>query len=218
MSFWKAQADRIAKWGMLRTFNYYLFGVLLHKLGITICVGYRLDGEVRSAEPTAGTSLTTLRSWSDWTDRDLQVLQKCDDASRLEVFRGYAAIGDECVVARDQDGELAGYTWVGQRTKFPLARGERMSYVHDGTIYPAHRGKGVFPILLAYACACARNQQAEPLPIVADCLVVNYASRRGLMKAGFVPFGHILRIRNWTWTWPSKAEGRPARSYDVAAR
>jgi hypothetical protein len=218
MSFWKAQADRMSQWGLLRTFNYYLFGVLLNKLGITISVAYRLARDVCSTEPSAGTTLSTLRAWSDWTDRDLQVLRTCDDASRLEVFRGYAARGDECVVVRSQEGELAGYTWVGQRTDFPLTRGERVSYVHDGTIYPEFRGKGIFPILLANTCVCGKNQQAEHLPIVADCLVVNYASRRGLVKAGFEPFGRILRIRKWTWTWPNKTARFPAKSYDVAAR
>jgi RimJ/RimL family protein N-acetyltransferase len=218
MSFWKAQADRISEWGFLRTFNYYLFGVLLNKLGITICVAYQHEGNIGSTDAPAGTTFTLLDSWSDWTDRDLHILQSCDDASRLDVFRQYAAIGDACVVARSQNGDLAGYTWVGPRTDFPMARGERVSYVHDGTTYPAYRGKGIFPIMLVAACAAARKQQAEALPIVADILVVNYASRRGVEKVGFVPCGYILRLRKWAWVWSSKAARRPAKTYDVAAR
>src|SRR5262252_7760639 len=126
MSFWKAQADRISQWGLLRTFNYYLFGVLFHKLGITLCVAYKHEGDLGTTEPPAGTILTTLHSWSDWKDTDLEVLRTCDDVSRFDVFRGYDALGDECVVVRSLDGELAGYTWVGQRTDFPSARDERV--------------------------------------------------------------------------------------------
>ncbi len=95
------------------------------------------------------------------------------------------------------DGRLAAYGWVtfdeerigelGLRVR--LAPGE--AYIWDCATLPAHRGKRLYPALLAYITRTLRAEGFRFVLIGADA--DNHASQQGFLLNGFQPVVDMLR-------------------------
>ena len=97
--------------------------------------------------------------------------------------------GRECYVAVCDD-DIAGYAWVSADSlhvdeiacTLPLAPDE--VFIYDCFVDEAHRGKGIYPLMLQAALRdCAAQRHIRRALIGAAS--VNHASLRGIRKAGF---------------------------------
>ena len=198
--FWKGQRDRISQWGLLRTLGYYLFAVAPDKLGIKFLSAYELTGQSVRTSQLSNATFTLLDSAEDWSARDREILHGFLPEKDLQLFKGFSARGDRCAVARCGDTELACMCWIEETTKYCFAPGSRGFMIHNCYTLPEHRGKGLYPATLSFACNDLRSQ-VEAARIFIECSVVNYASQRGILKAGFAPLGWTINVRNRNWYW-----------------
>lgn len=199
-SFWIRQHERISEWGLVRTLGYYLFAVAPDKFGIKFMSAFELTGEPVQTSQLSNATFTLLNSAEDWSASDLEILQGFLPERDLQLFKGFFARGDRCAVARCGDAELACMCWIEETTKYCFAPGSRGFVIHNCYTLPKHRGKGLYPATLFFACNHLRSQM-KSVRIFIECSVVNYASKQGILKAGFVPLGWTINIRNRNWRW-----------------
>jgi hypothetical protein len=200
--FWSNQRERISHWGLARTASYYLLGVAPDKLGLQLLSAYEYIGPIAPLTPTADLSYSVLESMNDFTPHDLDRLRAVQDLSRLGLFSDYFARGGRCAVARSAVSGLVCMTWMEFVNDHPINPGRPCVRFHNGLTWPDHRGKGLHPQLLSFACNYLRRSGPSNARIIVDCLFVNYASKKGIERAGFTPIGMIVTVfgRNWLWT------------------
>jgi len=199
-AFWSSQRERISQWGLFRTLGYYAFGVAGHKAGIWLTDSFELPAQPRAVAKSPEVTFDIVGSMAAWTARDLESLRACEGISLLPLYPGFFAAGDQCAVARWRGDELACVCWMHRRSDYPLANGNPIFLIQYCFTLPGQRGKGLYPQTLAHACSSIRGG-SEPLPIFIDCSTFNYASKRGIHKAGFQLVGRILRAFGRTWNW-----------------
>ncbi len=202
MRFWKRQRDRISEWGFLRTAGYYLFAVLPDKLGIKLLSSFEHSGVLLPLPACPSVTFSILTSTADWTARDLELLQKFQDVSIAWLFPNFFARGDSCVVARWEGLELACVCWLEQTEEYAFAPGKPCILIHNCFTFPAHRGKGLYPQTLSFARQYLQSARPEISRIFIDCSIANYASKRGIQKAGFSPVGTVFNAFKQSWVWP----------------
>jgi RimJ/RimL family protein N-acetyltransferase len=200
--FWANQRERISHWGLARTASYYLLGVAPDKFGLRLLSAYEYIGQKAPVTPAADLCFSMLESMNDFTSHDLERLLTVQEESRLQLFSEYFARGGKCAVARSADSGLVCMTWMAFLNDYPISPGQPCVHFHNGLTWPDHRGKGLHPRLLSFACNFLRSGEASKVRIFIDCLLVNFASRKGIQRAGFTPIGIIVTAfrRNWHWT------------------
>jgi hypothetical protein len=214
--FWSNQRQRINHWGWFRTLNYYLFGVAADKVGVKILSVYEYSARTALTSPLQPT-FAIIESMGGWTNSDLKHLHACFDASRLQVFSEYFERGDKCAVARWAGSELACICWFETTGCYPLAVGENSAVIHSCFTLPGSRGRGVFPQTLCFTCNFLTNQPGISR-IFIDCSAVNYASQRGIIKAGFTSLGIMVTACRQTWHWTKPGSSKLVKTNTVAVR
>jgi hypothetical protein len=201
-TLWTNQRERVAEWGLLRTISYYIFGVAAHKLaGIWFMDSFEWPDQP-VLPSTSAAEFALLESMSDWTDRDRELLNTHQGITLSPLFPGFFAAGDKCAVARYNGGELACVCWIHPTSDYPLARNMASFVIQYCFTLPEWRGKGLYPQTLAFACKSLRSRERTASRLFVDCSSFNYASKRGILKAGFQPAGWILKAFRRTWAWP----------------
>jgi hypothetical protein len=152
------------------------------------------------------------------TDRDRELLRACQGGARLDLYRGYFSRGKKCAVARLEGSELACMLWMRTMSEYCQNRGRRSIVLSDAITLPDHRGKGLYPQTLSFICDYATGIWSEAVSIYADCSVVNYASKKGLLKAGFVPNGLIISVFGRSWHLPASRTGKYSEIDATSAR
>jgi hypothetical protein len=201
--FWRGQRERVAEWGLSRTLSYYVFGVAAHKVGVKIWDDFEYPLHAIPLTGSRDATSSVLESMADWTSRDLELLQEHQSISLLPLYPGFFARGDRCVVARWKGSELACVCWAHPTSEYVLAPGVPGFLIQYCFTLPEHRGKGLYPQTLASACSYLRDHCGWPVRIFVDCSTFNYASKRGILKAGFKPIGRTITAFTRTWGWPS---------------
>jgi RimJ/RimL family protein N-acetyltransferase len=152
--------------------------------------------------------------------RDPSVLITCVAAPSAEIFQRLCARypqkkfaerlrrgGQQCFIAT-RDGVIAGYSWV-STTELYVAEIERIYpvatdevFIYDCFVEAAFRGAGIYPAMLQAAVneSRKRNDNLERAVIAAS--VLNHASIRGILKAGFaeekrIRYVECLQKQKW---------------------
>lgn len=202
--FWASQRDRISQWGVMRTLGYYVFAVGADKLNCRVLNTLEFAGRANSLPRSAAADFSIANSMADWTTRDFELLRASQGAARMEVYKGYFDHGNKCAIARLGGSELACMVWLKITSEYCSHPGQDCVVLTDAFTMPEHRGKGLYPQTLSFICDYALRVWGNAAKICADCSVVNYASKKGLLKAGFVSDGWIISISNHTWHWPGR--------------
>lgn len=216
--FWTSQRERFSQWGVSKTLAYYLLGVAPDKLGIKLLAAYEYPAETPVAPPSRDCSFSIVHSMEEWSSQDLDRLKSIGDIKRLQLFADYFARRDECAVARTQNMELVCLCWLENTNEYPLAAGRPCVLFHNCVTVPDHRGKGLYAQTLAFACKYLRSKSPDSPPIFIDCSIVNYASKRGIQKAGFLPAGKIIKAFRRTWHWANCRYAHEDRSHAICLR
>jgi hypothetical protein len=199
--FWTSQCERISRWGLLRTFSYYLFGVAADKVGIRLWDAYEYPQHAATIPKLSVATFAMLNSMADWTPRDLELLNEYQGISLLPLYEGFFADGDKCAVARWENTELACVCWSHPTKEYPLAPGTKVFLIKNCFTLPQYRGQGLYPTTLNFACSTLRLSERPPVRIFVDCSAFNFASQKGILKAGFKPAGRIVRAFKQSWSW-----------------
>jgi RimJ/RimL family protein N-acetyltransferase len=214
-SFWRRHRDRIDQWGVARTLEYYLFAVAPDKLGIKFLSAYEYTAQSQALPATSQVTFDMWNSFDDCRGRDAEILKQyfSEDESRL--FREFFGRGDTCAVARCTNEEIACLCWIEETTNYCFERGNRAFVIHNCFTLPPHRGKGLYPQTLSYACRYlqrnANRPNGVPVRIFVDCAIANFASKRGIEKAGFARLGKIITAFNRSWRLTSRLYAKPQR-------
>lgn len=214
--FWTNQLNRFSQWGVLRTLGYYVFAVGADKVGVGIWLAFEYAGHSNAFPRTEAATFSILESMSELTARDRELLRACQGGTRLELYRGYFDRGKKCAVARLEGSELACMLWMKTISEYCQNRGHRSVVLSDAITLPDHRGKGLYPQTLSFICDYATGMWGEAAKIYADCSVVNYASKRGLRKAGFVPNGWIVSVFGRSWHLRTSRTGKYSKTNDTS--
>lgn len=197
--FWASQRDRISQWGLLRTLGYYVFGVAADKVGVKIWDAFEYPKNANSILRSTAATFSIVEAMSDWTARDLELLRAHEGLSLLPLYQGFFAAGDRCAVARLEGSELACVCWMHARNDYPFSGGIPSFLIQYCFTLPAHRGQGLYAPTLAHACKYLRHNQGQTSRVFVDCSVFNFASKRGILKAGFEPVGWIFKAFRHSW-------------------
>lgn len=197
--FWNSQRDRVSQWGLLRTLGYYVFGVGADKVNVRIWDVFEYPRNANSPPRSTAATFSIVNSMSAWTARDLEVLRAHQGLSLLPLYPGYFEEGDQCAVARLEGTELACVCWLHARNNYPFAGGIPSFLIQNCFTLPAHRGRGLYALTLAHACRHLRCNQSQSPRVFVECSTFNFASKRGILKAGFEPVGWIFKAFRQSW-------------------
>jgi hypothetical protein len=216
--FWMSQRERVSQWGPLRTLGYYVFGVAGDKVGIRIWEAFEYPQHFAPLPPSTVATFSMLESMADWTPRDLDLLDKYQSMSLQSLYGEYFAAGDKCAVARWEGTELACVCWSHPTKDYPLAPGINSFLIRNCFTLPHYRGHGLYPKTLAFACSSLRLSECQPVRIFVNCSAFNYASKKGILKAGFEPAGRIIRAFKQSWSWAHHRLENGSQRYSASAR
>jgi hypothetical protein len=197
----KSQRERISQWGLPRTLGYYAFGVAADKIGCRLLDVFEYPLHSKAVHLPSTTTFSILHTMADWTPRDVELLTTHVSMSLLPLYPGFFAGGDKCAVARWQGTELSCVCWSHPTNDYPFAPGVASYLIQHCFTLPDQRGKGLYPQTLAFACSYLRQNVGLSARIFVDCSTFNYASKRGIVKAGFEPAGRTLRAHGKSWSW-----------------
>jgi RimJ/RimL family protein N-acetyltransferase len=200
--FLTRQRERISKLGLRRTLGYYA-GAAAEKAGVGVWLAYEYAGQP-PAPVSHNVAYSIAQSMADWAPSDLEVLQSAYSQAQLQFFETLFATGNTCAVSKWNQDQIACICWVETTSDYYFARGSRGFKIHACYTLPCHRGKGLYPHTLAFACKHLQSER-EGARIFIDTSVGNYASRRGIAKAGFVQIGTYVTLRRWRWGWPAQS-------------
>jgi hypothetical protein len=125
----------------------------------------------------------------EWTKQDRQLLTLYQSMTLEPLYSGFFSAGDRCAVARCDSRELACVCWIHPTNDYPFARNSPSYLIQYCFTLPEWRGQNLYPETLAFACQQLRGELGDSRPIFVDCSSFNYASKRGIQKAGFTPIG-----------------------------
>jgi hypothetical protein len=197
--FLNSQRERISQWGILRTLGYYALCVAPDKVGIKLFEAYKHVGRHNVTPRTSNSTFSVLESAADWTERDAEVIKAFLGEGWLGLYGEKFARGSKCAVTRWGGSDLACLLWVHNMSDYWQSPGQNCVVLTDAVTVPEHRGKGLFPLTLSFACDYASEEWGDDLEIYADVSLVNYASKKGLHKAGFVRNGWSITALKRTW-------------------
>jgi hypothetical protein len=199
--FWKSQRQRIRTWGLLRTLLYYILAIAPDKLGIRIYSVFEYLGHETCPPSIDGVVYSLLHSMEDWTSRDLSLLREYPIMSLVGKYRVFFDGGDRCAVARCDGTELACVCWIHLTDDYSFAPGTPVALIQNCFTFPEHRGKCLYSSTLRFVRCSMPSIASSPKRVFIDCLTANFASTRGIRKAGFTRVGWKLKVRRWTWHW-----------------
>lgn len=116
--------------------------------------------------------------------------------------------GQQCYIATRAD-EIAGYAWVTHADIYveeiaciyPVAPEE--IFIYDCFVDPMFRGSGIYPAMLGFIIEESKQKSAELKNVGIAASVLNQASIRGILKAGFIEQKRIRYVeclqRQWWW-------------------
>ena len=201
--FWTSQRERVSHWGLLPTLGYYLFGVAADRVGIRFLCAYRYERRPSTLQVATGSTFAVLESPVDWTSKDVEIIKANLGENWLRLYGDKFSRGSRCGVTRLGD-ELASLLWMQWTTSYCQYPGKRCVLLSDGVTFPDHRGKGLLPQSQSDLCEYALRSWGPDIKIFSDCPIVNYASMRLQLKAGFAPTGWIISVFNRAKFWPKR--------------
>lgn len=208
-SFWTRQKQRISTLGLLRTIGYYIAAVA-ERVGIGLLLSFEYGGNP-SAASSPNVTFVIIKSMSDWTDADLQALRSEYSSTQIEFFHVLFARGDKCVVAKWAHTEVACVGWIEKSSSYIFSKGRPGFRIHACYTFPSYRGRGLYPQTLAFACKYLQSN-SKSSPIFIDTSLLNHASIKGIGRAGFVPIGKFVTVRNWKWGWHYQPVSQPPKT------
>lgn len=201
--------------GVFRTGAYLLITVLLQRAGVHINEVFRA-GQLPGIGATKGPLRASLEASMDFlTEKDRAALLRYGGNRLIEGFRGAFARGERCVVVRVEGGCLAGVCWLQRSASYLPAAGRRSIQIERCFTLPEYRGRGVFPLALAWAVARLMQEGEKAEDIYVACSVGNRSSARGICKAGFTRAGLLIELLRWERYWPghSRMAAPPTRDW-----
>lgn len=199
----KRLRTRTLHWGWLRTLAYYMFAVIPEKLGVTVLRVYEFVGPTMPPTYSHGVTFSILRSPVDLTVHDHELMGQRQDVPEFKRFVEFMRGNTISIVARWHTTKLVSIGYVDNTTDYPPAGGNRSYFIHNCFTLLDYRGQGIYPQLLFFACNHLRSGIGNSYPIYVDCSFVNYASIRGIEKAGFARVGTMIKVLKHSFWWRS---------------
>lgn len=195
-SFLRKHLERFRALGFWAAMRYYLFGVVLHKAGVTVSrvLCYPVDPQPAPTSPDLPFSV--LRTFDELGPADRQAIEEFEGQLLLNLFVMDFAQGHFCVLAR-WNGRLAAWAWIKRSHKHAAVPGRDCWLLFNGATLPEFRGRRILSSVLQFSCRWIRENYPNGAPILAETLVVNVASLRAILRAGFVLVGTEYRLRKW---------------------
>ncbi len=195
--------QRLAKQGFGKSVLYYLFTVLLTRLGVSVHHVFQRGTIPARQHRPEGVEFAVAESSQQLRPADWEVLKAYGEEPLLQEFAAAFARRERCALARCADGKLGCVCWIVSLQGFPRAGHGRCVVIQRCFTVPEHRGEGLYPLTINSACNDVRRTMGEGIPIFMESSVWNFASTQGIEKAGFVKVGVRLVIGRWNWYWPT---------------
>ncbi len=199
---WRRHFQRLSAQGLRRTLAYYLLTVGSEKLGIKILSAFEYPKATCPGSCSSGVAFAAIASLGSFTPRDLEQIRGYGGEPLLADFKAAFGRGELCVVARSADSGLSCVCWIAETMNYFLNVGYKSFLVQRCFTLPEYRGQGLYPRTLEFACSWLCDANADDCRIFIECSKFNYASRSGILKAGFVAAGTILLAFRRNWNWP----------------
>jgi hypothetical protein len=209
---WAQYRRRVRGEGFWRTITYVLGNVVLARVGLEVRLVYasaQSDPQLVASD----SPFDRVTSMEQLSPADLDRLEAFEGSTLVRFFSEKLAEGSWCAVVRDDTKTLASVCWVSPAPPHLVANGERAVLIHDCFTLPSLRGRGMYPIVLR---ALRNDLLGGPAPavdtVLVNCVFSNWASERGIVKAGFGRSGSLTRI------WGLKIAHRRTRSGRILRR
>ena len=192
----KAMFHRMGFWN---TVGYVVFTVVLERVGVHVNYIFRMRV---SGDPVSfpGFDIEHVCRAEEMGDQDWIALREYGLSKLVEEFKRAFASGKTCMVLRRVDGRLACVCWMQKMATFAPGD-EPCILVSRCFTLPEFRGKGLYPAALQSAGSGMTGEPSGPEHVMIECSKFNYASRRGIMKAGFQLCGVSIELGRWKKVW-----------------
>ena len=188
--------------GLWRTAGYLFFTVFLEQIGLHWNYAFlrRMDCRSTTVIP-AGFSANLVRQMDDLGEQDLAALRTYGGVKLTEHFRTAFAAGKVCIVLHSVADELATVCWVEKVDAFAPCTTIPCALVSRCFTLPQFRGLGLYPAVLQAVDHLLPDEMLRSTEIVIECSAFNYASRSGILKAGFRIGGIAIEIGRKRIAW-----------------
>jgi hypothetical protein len=191
--------------GLCRALVYVVFTVILERIGFHL--NYVFERKLHhGGSPMAPTGFTVkpAREISDLSAQDLQALQQYGGDGLIEGFLKAFEAKKFCVVLRSATDKLATVCWVERVDSFAPCSASPCILVARCFTLQQFRGMGLYPAALKTIDALLPNEMRQLEKLVIECSTFNFASRSGIMKAGFQISGKAMEVGRKRITWRKK--------------
>ena len=190
--------------GWRRTVAYLVFTVLLGRIGFQVNYAFLRQTESHADMP-AGFSARLARSMNDLGEQDIAALLAYGGVKLEEHFRTAFAAGKVCIVVRSAAEELAAVCWAEKVDAFPPCTPNPCVLVSRCFTLPQFRGLKLYPAALQAIDHLLPDEMRRLTEIVIECSAFNYASRSGILKAGFRFGGMAMEFGRMRFAWKTRA-------------
>lgn len=198
--------------GIWRTANYLFFTVLLERLGFHVNYVFLRQIDRRNATVMpSGFSACCARRMNELNEHDFAALLEYGGAALSQQFRTSFAAGRLCIVVHSTAGELATVCWVEKVDSFAPCTMNPCLFVSRCFTVPQFRGLGLYPAALQAVDHLIPDELSCLTEIVIECSMFNYASKTGILKAGFLIRGRAIEIGRRRITWHKSQTRRRIR-------
>ena len=192
--------------GFWRTAAHLFFTVLLERIGFRMNFVFLRPVECRVTKVMpAGFSARLARQMDDLGEQDFAALLTYGGVKLSELFRTAFAAGKVCIVLHSTAGELAAVCWAEKVHPFAPCTTTPCILVSRCFTLPQFRGRGLYPAALQAVDHLLPDEMLRLTEIVIECSVFNYASRSGILKAGFQIGGMAIEIGRMRIAWPKNS-------------
>ncbi len=188
--------------GLRRTAAYLLFTVILERMGFHLNHAFlrRMDCGGTKAMP-AGFRAKLARQMDDLGEQDLAALRTYGGVTLNEHFRTAFAAGRVCLVLHSVADELAAVCWAEKMDTFSPCTTTPCVLVSRCFTLPQFRGLGLYSAALQAVDQFLPDEMRRFTEIAIECSVFNYASRSGILKAGFQICGMAIEVGRMRVAW-----------------
>ena len=193
---------KIRSMGLRRTLGYVLFTVLLERLGLHVNVVFlrAMNGAPSEPDP-AGFHVDVVQHEEGISEQDAVALREYGGGLLMDSFHRAFAAGKRCVILRSGNSGIATICWIEKVSGFPPASDAPCVLVSRCFTLPQYRGMGLYPALLRMIDGVLPAEMRGLRHAVIECSFFNYASRRGIVKAGFKQCGIAVEISRKRLVW-----------------
>lgn len=149
----------------------------------------------------AGFSAGLARSMNDLGEQDIAALLTYGGVKLEEHFRTAFAAGKVCIVMRSAAEELAAVCWAEKVNAFPPCTSQPCVLISRCFTLPQFRGLNLYPAALQAIDNLLPDEMRRLAEIVIECSAFNYASRSGILKAGFRLGGKAMEFGRMRYAW-----------------